>query len=167
MFRKAIIILLTLLSIAVLIDSLIVYQGDSKSGRRFHTVPIGADRSLWFRARGNEVAAMYFTLGDEAGKDFSLASPLGFGLRRAKMFDRSSNKFSQTAFAVFCPTWFVVLVLNLYPLIALLNSVARRRRRRRRRRGLCVKCGYNLTGNTSGVCPECGNPTHEVGRSEA
>ena len=22
--------------------------------------------------------------------------------------------------------------------------------------GLCSTCGYNLTGNTSGVCPECG-----------
>ena len=22
--------------------------------------------------------------------------------------------------------------------------------------GLCVACGYNLTGNTSGTCPECG-----------
>jgi len=22
--------------------------------------------------------------------------------------------------------------------------------------GLCSACGYNLTGNTSGVCPECG-----------
>jgi predicted Zn-ribbon and HTH transcriptional regulator len=21
----------------------------------------------------------------------------------------------------------------------------------------CHKCGYNLTGNTSGVCPECGS----------
>ena len=24
---------------------------------------------------------------------------------------------------------------------------------------VCVKCAYNLTGNTSGVCPECGTPT--------
>lgn len=32
-------------------------------------------------------------------------------------------------------------------------------RRRRRVRGLCVKCGYDLTGNESGVCPECGTRT--------
>jgi hypothetical protein len=22
----------------------------------------------------------------------------------------------------------------------------------------CLNCGYNLTGNTSGICPECGTP---------
>jgi hypothetical protein len=27
-----------------------------------------------------------------------------------------------------------------------------------RRRGLCVECGYDLTANASGVCPECGTP---------
>ena len=31
--------------------------------------------------------------------------------------------------------------------------------------GHCTKCGYNLTGNVSGVCPECGtrieSPTSE------
>jgi hypothetical protein len=26
----------------------------------------------------------------------------------------------------------------------------------RRRRGLCVSCGYDLAGNVSGTCPECG-----------
>jgi len=26
----------------------------------------------------------------------------------------------------------------------------------RLKRNLCLQCGYNLTGNTSGVCPECG-----------
>ena len=26
----------------------------------------------------------------------------------------------------------------------------------RKKRHLCKQCGYNLTGNTSGLCPECG-----------
>jgi len=29
-------------------------------------------------------------------------------------------------------------------------------RRDRRKRGLCLRCGYDLTGNVSGVCSECG-----------
>ena len=29
-------------------------------------------------------------------------------------------------------------------------------RRKRIAKGFCPVCGYNLTGNTSGVCPECG-----------
>ncbi len=28
----------------------------------------------------------------------------------------------------------------------------------RRRHDLCVGCGYDLRGNVSGVCPECGGP---------
>lgn len=36
------------------------------------------------------------------------------------------------------------------------------RRAFRRRRNLCVECGYDLTGNVSGRCPECGCST--VGR---
>lgn len=41
-----------------------------------------------------------------------------------------------------------------YPATALIRGPVRRWRRRRR--GLCVRCGYNLTGNVSGICPECG-----------
>jgi len=32
-------------------------------------------------------------------------------------------------------------------------------RDRRQPRGHCQTCGYDLTGNVSGVCPECGIPT--------
>ena len=31
-------------------------------------------------------------------------------------------------------------------------------RRRKFRPGFCESCGYNLTGNVSGRCPECGTP---------
>jgi len=30
------------------------------------------------------------------------------------------------------------------------------RRRRRKTRGLCLRCGYDLQGNETAVCPECG-----------
>lgn len=47
-----------------------------------------------------------------------------------------------------------VLLLIAYPIIAFIRGPLRRRRRRRH--GLCAHCGYNLEGNVSGVCPECG-----------
>ena len=47
-------------------------------------------------------------------------------------------------------------VLAMYPTIALIRGPLRRWRRRRK--GSCLKCGYDLTGNVSGLCPECGKP---------
>ena len=48
-------------------------------------------------------------------------------------------------------------LFSVYPVIAFIRFVPGPiRRRRRRRRGLCVRCGYDLTGNQSGTCPECG-----------
>ena len=35
------------------------------------------------------------------------------------------------------------------------------RGRRRLRLGLCRSCGYNLTGNLIGVCPECGKSAEQ------
>jgi hypothetical protein len=43
--------------------------------------------------------------------------------------------------------------------VCLGTSVDRIRTWRRSRRGQCPSCGYNLTGNVTGVCPECGAPT--------
>ena len=39
------------------------------------------------------------------------------------------------------------------------------RRRRARERGICAGCGYDLRGNVSGVCPECGSPIPGKGTS--
>ena len=52
------------------------------------------------------------------------------------------------------PSLVLVAVLAIYPTIAFIRGPLRRHRRRKR--GLCVQCGYNLAGNVSGVCPECG-----------
>ena len=51
------------------------------------------------------------------------------------------------------PYWIIILVTAPAPAFWLRDRITRRRRMRT---GLCRSCGYNLTGNTSGVCPECG-----------
>ncbi len=38
--------------------------------------------------------------------------------------------------------------------------------RRRRPPGHCRKCGYDLTGNVSGRCPECGEPLPQTTTSD-
>ncbi len=46
------------------------------------------------------------------------------------------------------------MVLGVYPAIAFIRGPVRRWRRRKH--GLCIHCGYNLTGLTEPRCPECG-----------
>ena len=52
------------------------------------------------------------------------------------------------------PLWAPLIAFSAYPAIAFIRGPVRRWRRRRK--GLCLRCGYNLTGNVSGICPECG-----------
>jgi hypothetical protein len=51
------------------------------------------------------------------------------------------------------PLWAIATVTLSMPLVWLRHQL---RRQNRRRRGRCDSCGYDLTGNESGVCPECG-----------
>ncbi len=51
--------------------------------------------------------------------------------------------------------WILAILFSGYPVLSLICGP--RRRHMRRRKGLCAGCGYSLTGNVSGVCPECGN----------
>lgn len=53
-----------------------------------------------------------------------------------------------------CNSLFPFLVLTTPP--AVIFSRRAWRARRLRRPGHCRQCGYNLTGNVSGRCPECG-----------
>jgi len=49
----------------------------------------------------------------------------------------------------------------------LLSWVVHERRRTRGKRSLCIGCGYDLTGNESGICPECGQEVHGVSECTA
>lgn len=52
------------------------------------------------------------------------------------------------------PVWVLPPLFLLYPGIVFIRGPVRRWRRKRK--GLCLKCGYDLTGLASPRCPECG-----------
>jgi hypothetical protein len=54
------------------------------------------------------------------------------------------------------PAWPVCAALATPPLAVGAGRLVARIRRSRLRPGHCPACGYDLTGNVSGVCPECG-----------
>ena len=53
------------------------------------------------------------------------------------------------------PLWLPFLLFAAYPTITFFIR-GPLRRYRRRKRGLCLTCGYDLMGNVTGVCSECG-----------
>ena len=74
---------------------------------------------------------------------------------------RPPNEAALTLTSVSFPHWVLVVVLSLLPLHWYWMDVLCPRRRRTR--GLCVKCGYDLTGASKCRCPECGTPFDAAG----
>ena len=65
---------------------------------------------------------------------------------------------------LYLPDWLFCVLFLVMPALWLRLW----RRDRRLDDGRCGKCGYDLTGNVSGVCPECGKPISiETGISQA
>ena len=54
--------------------------------------------------------------------------------------------------------WAGLLAAVVLLIVEAVAKAGRRRRARRRRSGFCPRCPYDLTGNASGTCPECGTP---------
>ncbi len=81
----------------------------------------------------------------------------GFGLYLQTTIGRPAGNWSiggRPLCQIFVPCWFVVLLSAMYPTITFIRGPYRRYRRRKK--GLCLACGYNLTGNVTGICSECG-----------
>ena len=51
-----------------------------------------------------------------------------------------------------------LLAVFLLSVLVLFRFRSQWDREQRAKRNLCISCGYDLTANTSGVCPECGTP---------
>ena len=64
------------------------------------------------------------------------------------------DEIGQRSYWLWLPIFPLFVLFSIFPLYAFIRGPYRRYCRRKK--GLCLKCGYNLTGNVSGVCPECG-----------
>ncbi len=69
----------------------------------------------------------------------------------AKSFE-SGSITTRPGISIVFPHWAPAAAMLPFLLIPPVRSW----RRRRTRPGTCSKCGYDLTGNVSGRCPECG-----------
>jgi hypothetical protein len=88
---------------------------------------------------------------------------MGVAVQVLRFYRRSLyGKQVGTILLVIVPCWMIVTISGIAPS---LWGVAFARRSCQKKSGRCTTCGYNLTGNTSGVCPECGTPV--AGKVEA
>ena len=87
---------------------------------------------------------------------------------------QSAIRGAAVGFSIVCAQVVVVLFMQRQPLhlellvasgtlgtiatVWLRSELRGERLKRRRVRGECVRCGYDLYANESGVCPECGAP---------
>ena len=87
---------------------------------------------------------------------FSHPDPSPFLWRRGMLYGPYLGMaFSRTVrpeLAVQLPHWLFTMAFTFLPASWLVAYS----RRLHGSHGLCHHCGYSLTGNTSGVCPECG-----------
>ena len=83
--------------------------------------------------------------------EFSSAYSAGFG----GAWGLESHGFD--IYALVTPHWFPILILAVLPAIWLYKW----NKRRKLGPNACPGCGYDLTGNETGVCPECGVGANE------
>jgi hypothetical protein len=80
----------------------------------------------------------------------------GFGFRLENLAASTQSGSPSRVISISSPLYLFVAMASIFPLLSLARTRSALRRRRRRRQNRCITCGYNLTGNTSGVCSECG-----------
>lgn len=145
------------------------YKGQiNRSTELMVVISSGHLQVSWFQPLGTDFSVEVEELYRELIKTGKLISYVpfldartnwGFGINRSS----GLGVFGQTHYLaeVTAPLWAPFILFAAYPTVAFIRGPLRRSRRRRK--GLCLKCGYDLTGNVSGVCPECGSCASKKG----
>ena len=111
-------------------------------------------RAARFRDAPLESWKLRSALGEQT-ISFAIHWQLGLTLPRIHQFRYAPPRYSQLQGLVFqhtyvLPAWMTVVPPLGWSLWLFIRS------RKRPRVGCCARCAYDLTGNDSGVCPECG-----------
>jgi hypothetical protein len=174
MIRKVVIVVLTLGAAGVTLlwlasTARAVYWGRSVTSRcsLYMSVDNGIAEVVVWRLRDGQHATgqTSFCLGDfsySTGPPDPASPATRIGVGAVRNVERrygcgpSTNGKRETIVATTAavPLWALLVLLSIYPAYVFLREPLRHWRRSRK--GLCVKCGYDLTGNVSGTCPECG-----------
>jgi hypothetical protein len=112
---------------------------------------LGPGRWEVSRAEPIDLITDRHTLLQRVGFNYATDGSSGYG----------SSPFWNRSHLVVFPLWLPTALAAMAPAVRLVRA-RRRRARRRRDGGFCTRCGYDLTGNLSGTCPECGTRVAEV-----
>ena len=137
-------IVLSILVLAAVVSLIVLAFGDSVHMAYYHS----RERyTVCLRFAERRISILY-----DGGPE--VAGPFQFSWKRIGAVLEAQRTKSWQYVEASVPAWFAACVLFVGPIPIALRGPYRRWRRRRQ--GQCLKCGYSLTGNTSGVCPECG-----------
>ena len=123
---------------------------------------------LWVHARHPDrygppisevVQWQWFHPGPESPPQLYRVARSVAGIHTDLSFDRDTfvRQWREQGFSVEVPHRSLALAFAIGSAVMSVRALAGRvRRSSRSRRGRCRACGYDLTANASGVCPECG-----------
>ena len=165
MIRIAIIVVLTLGAAGTVAVWAVSYHVQARDPAQIH-VEYSYGRAYWFGEPTDPSTEGWFLVDVSRGTldlncwNYKTSRPVPAS-RRWRLLGFSFNVRALTGgmppysfWSMEIPLWCPFVLFAAYPTIAFIRGPLRRYRRRKR--GLCIRCGYNLEGNVSGVCPECG-----------
>jgi len=116
---------------------------------------LGCERRLVLYVTPDHVTG-YFALGNIVDEAMPL-NDLGFPGGELRFYRSAKGLYLDYYFQY----WLLSSLFAIYPAIFFIRSY-RRRRVNRQAVQPCGQCGYDLQGNESGVCPECGEAVEAV-----
>lgn len=125
------------------------YPGDHAGLEAYYYLENGGTLAVW--SHFGTVNLLYNSRNVTGWRGYQRDRDIQFvGFRYAQ----SRSRYGHLLHQIGLPYPALLGALLSYPTIAFIRGPLRRWRRRRK--CLCTKCGYNLTGNVTGTCPECG-----------